>query len=219
MVLHQMMIKILVVSLFAISMFIGTETNSYANSTETETVVEQDKLKIGLEQSIKEIDENLNLSTSKVLLENNEELDKIVKSNELTIDSIVDSQKESPIGLKSYSNKEIEMMAKMVHGEARGEALKGKVAVAAVILNRVESPEFPDTVGNVLFQDGAFTAVIDGQYNKSPEYDAYQAVYLAINGMDPTKDAIFYYNPTIATSDWIFSRPQTTKIGQHVFAK
>lgn len=211
--LRKIMLQMAVVVLIAASVFLGTEKYSYANTTVDNTLVKDnqkliDELKNGQEQS-----------TSIILLENNEKLDQLIAAHSLTLDSILDSLKVSPIDKKVYTNKEIEMMAKMVYGEARGETLKGQVAVAAVILNRVESPKFPDTVSNVLFQDGAFTAVNDGQFQKSPDHEAYQAVILAINGMDPTKNAIFYYNPEIAKSDWIYTRPTTAKIGEHVFAK
>jgi N-acetylmuramoyl-L-alanine amidase len=214
MVLRKFILSLSVVSLFGTSMFLGFIEKSYAASTDKNII------SVNLENSLENLtDPAEDLTTSKILLENNETVDKFVKSHALSIESIVESQKKSPVGQKTFSNKEIELMAKMVYGEARGEPIKGQVAVAAVILNRVASTDFPDTVANVLFQDGAFTAVIDGQFNQSPDYEAYRAVYLAIKGKDPTKNAVFYYNPTIATSAWIFSRPQTTKIGEHVFAK
>lgn len=112
----------------------------------------------------------------------------------------------------------IEMMARVVHGEARGESYKGKVAVAAVILNRKQSAEFPNTVYRVIFQPNAFTAVNDGQYNLPPNREAYQAVIDAIKGWDPTGGSTYYYNPTIATNRWIFTRPVKDHIGNHTFA-
>ncbi|WLV23754.1 cell wall hydrolase [Aciduricibacillus chroicocephali] len=114
---------------------------------------------------------------------------------------------------------DIEMMAKVVHGEARGESYEGKVAVAAVILNRLESPEFPGSTHDVIFQSNAFTAVYDGQYDLSPAGYAYQAVMDAMKGWDPTHGSVYYYNPEIATDDWIFTREAVINIGNHLFAK
>jgi N-acetylmuramoyl-L-alanine amidase len=116
-----------------------------------------------------------------------------------------------------YSDQDLKLMANAVYGEARGEPYEGQVAVAAVILNRVEHPDFPDTVGGVIFQPLAFTAVADGQIWLTPNERAKEAVLDAINGWDPSENAIYYFNPITATSKWIWSRPQIKKIGLHVF--
>ena len=113
----------------------------------------------------------------------------------------------------------VEMMAQIVHGEARGESLIGKVGVAAVVLNRIESPDFPDSTEEVIFQRNAFTAVIDDQYLLTPNRSAYDAVKEAMDGVDPTMGAVFYYNPAGVTDDWIFSRTVLTQIGRHFFAE
>lgn len=113
---------------------------------------------------------------------------------------------------------EIEMMAHAVYGESRGESYQGQVAVAAVILNRVESDDFPDTVYDVIFQPNAFTAVNDGQYNLQPDSEAYHAVKDALLGWDPSYGSVYYYNPQLATDQWIFSRTVTNQIGNHYFA-
>ncbi|MBT2704708.1 cell wall hydrolase [Chryseobacterium sp. ISL-80] len=113
---------------------------------------------------------------------------------------------------------EIEMMAHVVNGESRGESYQGQVAVAAVILNRVESKDFPDTVYDVIFQRNAFTAVHDGQYQLQPNYIAYNAVKDALLGWDPSGGSVYYYNPNLATNQWIFTRTVTTQIGNHNFA-
>lgn len=110
-------------------------------------------------------------------------------------------------------------MANAVYGEARGEPYIGQVAVAAVILNRLQHPSFPDTVAGVIFQPGAFTAVADGQIWLTPNETARKAVLDAINGWDPSGGAIYYFNPATATSAWIWSRPQIKRIGQHIFCK
>lgn len=114
---------------------------------------------------------------------------------------------------------QIDLMARVVYGESRGEPFEGQIAVAAVILNRVFSSEFPQTIEEVIYQDLAFTAVADGQYNLTPNAQAYQAVRQAIAGYDPTYGATYYWNPATATSRWVWSREVTLKIGQHVFAR
>lgn len=113
---------------------------------------------------------------------------------------------------------DIEMMAHVVYGESRGESYHGQVAVAAVILNRVESNDFPDTVYDVIFQRNAFTAVNDGQYNLKPDYNVFHAVKDALLGWDPTNGSVYYYNPKLATDQWIFTRTVTKQIGNHHFA-
>lgn len=117
----------------------------------------------------------------------------------------------------NYTEQDLKLMSNAVHAEARGEPYEGQVAVAAVILNRVEHPEFPDTIGGVIFQPGAFTAVDDGQIWLTPNERAMEAVLDAINGWDPSENAIYYFNPVTATSKWIWSRPQIKKIGMHIF--
>ena len=117
----------------------------------------------------------------------------------------------------NYSENDIRLMANAVYGEARGEPYEGQVAVAAVILNRVKSPNFPDTVSGVIFQPGAFTAVSDGQIWLTPNDTARKAVIDAINGWDPTGGCLYYFNPETATNKWIWSRPQVKQIGKHIF--
>ncbi|MRG86424.1 spore cortex-lytic enzyme [Salinibacillus xinjiangensis] len=118
-----------------------------------------------------------------------------------------------------YSQNDIKLLANAVYGEARGESYVGQVAIAAVILNRVESPTFPNTVSGVIFEPRAFTAVSDGQIWLEPNDKARRAVMDALNGMDPSGNALYYFNPDTATSDWIWSRPQIKKIGKHIFCK
>ena len=109
------------------------------------------------------------------------------------------------------------LLARTVHGEARGEPYIGKVAVAAVVLNRTRSPQFPNTVSGVVYQPLAFTAVADGQINLTPNKDALKAAKDALNGWDPTYGTLYYWNPATATSKWIWSRKVTLKIGKHWF--
>ena len=118
----------------------------------------------------------------------------------------------------NQSSSDLYLLAKCVHAEARGESYQGQVAVAAVILNRVKSPEFPNTISGVIYQPWAFTAVHDGQINLEPNESAYNAARDAMNGWDPTYGCLFYYNPAVATSKWIFSRQTVVTIGKHVFA-
>ncbi|WP_349410801.1 spore cortex-lytic enzyme [Pseudalkalibacillus sp. SCS-8] len=118
-----------------------------------------------------------------------------------------------------YSENDLQLMANAVYGEARGEPYVGQVAVAAVILNRIESTSFPNTISGVIFEPGAFTAVADGQIWLTPNEKAKKAVQDALNGWDPTDGSIYYFNPNTATSGWIWTRSQVTQIGKHIFAK
>lgn len=122
------------------------------------------------------------------------------------------------IYMTEQESNDLYILAKCIHAEARGEPYVGKVAVGAVILNRVASPDFPDTIYGVIYQPWAFTAVHDGQINLEPEAASYQAATDALNGWDPSYGSLYYYNPNTASSSWIFSRQTTTVIGQHVFA-
>lgn len=117
----------------------------------------------------------------------------------------------------SSSKSATTLLARAVYAEARGEPFTGQVAVAAVILNRVQSPNFPNTVSGVIFQPGAFTSVSDGQFWLTPNKQSYRAAKDAIGGWDPSGNAMYYFNPATATSKWIWSRPQIKKIGHHIF--
>ncbi|MFB8375465.1 cell wall hydrolase [Paenibacillus taichungensis] len=113
----------------------------------------------------------------------------------------------------------LRQLAKLIHGEARGESFEGQVAVGAVVLNRVHSNAFPSSIPKVIFQKGQFTAIDDGQFNTKPTQTSYQAARKALNGTDPTHGALYYYNPKIATSLWSKSRPTLLTIGQHDFTR
>ena len=142
----------------------------------------------------------------------------------LKVDGIVGKNTAKALGLNFFgssntgSNSDLYLLAKCVYAEARGESYVGQVAVAAVILNRVESPDFPNTVAGVIYQPWAFTAVNDGQINLEPNQTAYNAARDALNGWDPTYGCLFYYNANTATSKWIYNRKTVTTIGNHVFA-
>ncbi len=118
----------------------------------------------------------------------------------------------------NYTSSDLYLLAKCIYGEARGESYTGQVAVGAVVLNRVASSMFPNTISGVIYQKGAFTAVSDGQINLTPNQTAINAAQDAMNGWDPTYGCLYYYNPATATSSWIFSRQTVTTIGRHVFA-
>lgn len=129
--------------------------------------------------------------------------------------------KTAMVDAASSSKSDIQLMARAINGEARGEPYEGQVAVGAVILNRVKSSKFPNTISGVIYQSGAFTAVSDGQINTpiSEGSTVYKAARDAINGWDPTGGCIYYFNPATATNKWIWSRPLVKTIGKHRFCK
>ena len=149
------------------------------------------------------------------------------KRNGLVVDGIVGSKTAKAMGISltstsssssSYSNDEY-LLAKIIYAEARGESYTGQVAIGAVVLNRVKSSKFPNTISGVIYQPYAFTAVSDGQINMEPNTTAYKAAKDALNGWDPTYGSLYYFNPKTATSSWIWSRQQTVTIGNHIFCK
>ena len=121
----------------------------------------------------------------------------------------------------SSNSSDIQLMARAINGEARGESYEGQVAVGAVILNRVKSSKFPNSIAGVIYQSGAFTAVADGQINQpiAENSTVYKAARDAMNGWDPTGGCIYYFNPNTATNKWIWSRPHVKTIGKHRFCK
>ncbi|HET7629240.1 MAG TPA: spore cortex-lytic enzyme [Bacillales bacterium] len=121
---------------------------------------------------------------------------------------------------QGFSQSDINLMVRMVYAESKGEPYIGKVAVAAVILNRIDSPKFPNTIPGVIYEPLAFSSVADGQlWVGQPKQESKKAVIDALNGWDPSNGALYYFNPAKATSDWIWSRPQIKKIGEHIFTK
>ena len=153
------------------------------------------------------------------------------RRNGLTADGIVGSATAKAMGVTlsgtssssstttsgKLSNSDLYLLSCCVYGEARGESYTGKVAVAAVILNRVKSSKFPNSISGVIYQTGAFTCVSDGQINLGTNDECTRAAQDAMNGWDPTGGAIYYFNPATATSKWIWSRPQLVTIGKHIF--
>lgn len=115
------------------------------------------------------------------------------------------------------SSSQVDLLARLISAEARGEPYSGQVAVGAVVLNRIKHPSFPNTLSGVIYQSGAFTCISDGQFNQPVAESAYRAARDALNGVDPSGGAIYYFNPSTATSSWIWSRPLITVIGKHRF--
>lgn len=147
---------------------------------------------------------------------------KFQKKHGLTPDGIAGPATLAKIGLPTGSssssyNSNVNLLARVVNGEARGESYEGQVAIAAVVLNRVKHSSFPNSIAGVIYQPGAFTAVSDGQINIAVNNSCYNAARDALNGWDPTGGAIYYYNPATATNQWIRSRKIIKTIGKHVF--
>ena len=145
---------------------------------------------------------------------------KFQKKNGLTPDGIAGSKTLAAIGISSgggYNSADYELLARLISAEARGENYLGQVAVGAVVLNRMEHPSFPDTLAGVVYQNGAFSCLYDGQFYEPIADSAYSAARDALNGLDPSGGAIYYYNPKTATNKWIRSRPVITTIGRHIF--
>jgi len=149
------------------------------------------------------------------------------RKNGLVVDGIAGKRTLEAMGIftssssssSSTSSSNLNLLARLVYGEARGEPYTGQVAVAAVVLNRVKSSSFPNTISGVIYQSGAFDVVKDGQINLTPNSTAIKAAQDALNGWDPSYGAIYYFNPATATNKWIWSRPHTVTIGNHRFCK
>ena len=147
------------------------------------------------------------------------------RKNGLTADGVVGPATLRALGMSttggdypaSSQSNSVDLLARVISAEARGEPYSGQVAVGAVILNRVEHPSFPNTIAGVVYQPGAFTCMVDGQFNEPVADSAYRAARDALNGADPSGGAIYYFNPNTATSAWIWSRPLITVIGKHRF--
>lgn len=154
---------------------------------------------------------------------------KFQKKNGLTVDGIAGKNTLAAMGIfnssssssssGSTNSSDLNLLSRLVYGEARGEPYSGQVAVAAVVLNRVKNSSFPNTIAGVIYQRGAFNVVDDGQINLTPNSTAKKAAQDALNGWDPSYGAIYYFNPNTATNKWIWSRPLTVIIGKHRFCK
>ncbi len=143
------------------------------------------------------------------------------RKNGLTADGIVGPATLKALGMESGGSTSqqasLDLLARVISAEARGEPYSGQVAVGAVILNRVEHPSFPNTIAGVVYQPGAFTCMVDGQIDQPVAESAVRAAREALNGADPSGGAIYYFNPATATSSWIWSRPLILQIGNHRF--
>ena len=148
--------------------------------------------------------------------------------NGLTVDGIAGTKTLNAMGIYNSSNNtgstasnssDLNLLSRLIYAEARGEPYTGQVAVGAVVLNRIKSSSFPNTMAGVIYQAGAFSVVNDGQINLTPNATARKAAQDAYNGWDPSYGAIYYFNPNTATSKWIWSRPMTVTIGNHRFCK
>lgn len=153
---------------------------------------------------------------------------KFQQKNGLTVDGIAGTKTLAAMGITSNSSSggsstnnssNVNLLARAIYGEARGEPYTGQVAVGAVVMNRIKSSSFPNTLSGVVYQSGAFDAVKDGQVNLTPDSTARKAAQDAMNGWDPSYGAIYYFNPSTATNKWIWSRPMTVTIGKHRFCK
>ena len=153
------------------------------------------------------------------------------QKNGLTVDGKAGDQTLAAMGLSAVSggnsgnsggsggasSSQVDLLARLISAEARGEPYSGQVAVGAVVLNRIKHPSFPNTLSGVIYPSGAFTCITDGQFNQPVAESAYRAARDALNGVDPSGGAIYYFNPSTATSSWIWSRPLITVIGKHRF--
>ena len=152
------------------------------------------------------------------------------QKNGLTVDGKAGDQTLAAMGLSAgggnssnsggsggASSSQVDLLARLISAEARGEPYSGQVAVGAVVLNRIKHPSFPNTLPGVIYQSGAFTCITDGQFNQPVAESAYRAARDALNGVDPSGGALYYFNPSTATSSWIWSRPLITVIGKHRF--
>ena len=161
-----------------------------------------------------------------------ESVKKFQRKNGLTVDGIAGTKTLQAMGIykssgnnsssnssSSTNSSDLNLLSRLVYGEARGKPYTGQVAVAAVVLNRVKNSSFPNSIAGVIYQKGAFDVVSDGQINLTPNDTAKKAAQDALNGWDPSNGAIYYFNPSTATNKWIWSRPMTVTIGKHRFCK
>ena len=139
----------------------------------------------------------------------------------ITDESSTSTDKQTDQSSTDNSKDMVELLARLINGEARGEPYEGQVAVGAVVMNRVKSSEFPDTISGVIYQKGQFSCVTDGQFDKAIDENStvYKAAREALNGADPTNGCVFFYNPKTTKSKWLYTRKTVVTIGSHRFAK
>ena len=216
------MLVIILLNLFAITLFwVSTNTGeevsalSKVGSRGTEVRAIQEKLKERGLYTIA-VDGIYGAKTKEAVI-------KFQKQQGITADGIAGPVTLKRLGITigtkpSATNANVNLLARIISAEARGESYTGQVAVGAVILNRIEHPSFPDSLSGVIYQPGAFTAITDGQFNQPVSDSAYNAARDALNGWDPTGGCLYYYNPATATNGWIWSRTVQLSIGKHNFA-
>jgi N-acetylmuramoyl-L-alanine amidase len=154
-----------------------------------------------------------------IMIANNLNNDLIITGQELTIpEGRSEAVTVQQTAIADHSQSEIDILASLVQAEAKGESFEGKIAVAAVVLNRVDDSRFPNSIREVIYQRGQFSPVSNGSINKRADSESYDAVNQAIRGYDPTQGAVFFYNPRIAQVNWNATRPVTTIIGNHTFS-
>ena len=142
-----------------------------------------------------------------------------INSNENSYPTQAQTVKQQKKEVINITNEELLLLSKLVAGEARGESYEGQVAVAAVVINRVKDPRFPNSIKDVIYQKNAFSVVKNGSIDLQPTESAYSAAQEALYGNDPTDKAIYFWNPDIATCKWIKTLNPYMRIGNHVFAK
>ena len=173
---------------------------------------------VSIGDTLYDLARDFNTSTGVIMALNNLETSIIKAGEKLKVP--INNLTEREVLSKTITNKELELLARVIFGEARGEPYIGQIAVGAVVINRVVSARFPDDFRSVIYQAGQFSAVSDGQINLTPNKKAYKAARAALNGKDPTRGALYYYNPKIAKNKWWFdTKDPLVTIGDHVFAK
>lgn len=188
--------------------------SKYGSTGEEVTEIQQKLAELGYYDG--SIDGKFGTNTKSAIIE-------FQKDNNLTADGIAGDKTLEALGIgdtsnnSSFTEAEINMLARIISAESRGEPYEGQVAVGAVILNRIDHPSFPNTLSGVIFQPSAFSCVNDGQINEPVSDSALKAAHDAINGWDPSGGAIYYYNPAKSTNKWIFSRTIICSIGNHKF--
>lgn len=214
--------KTLLVASVATFLFIGPQTNTVEAVTKYQVVKGDSLWELGQQNgiTIDDIKRENNLRTNLIYTG---EILQIPDSEEVAIQSTEPEKETQEIeqakSAVSISNEEKDLLERLVEAEAKGESYEGKVAVATVVLNRVESSQFPDSITKVINQKNAFSPVQNGEINKPASSEAKQAVEEALTRKDRLLDSIYFYNPEIATDDWIRTRDVVKTIGNHVFAK
>lgn len=216
-------IFIILLNLFAITLFIASSRSNQETSVTALSKVGSRGAEVrAIQEKLKErglykiaVDGIYGTKTKEAVI-------KFQKQQKIAADGIAGPVTLKKLGISigsrpSATNANVNLLARIISAEARGETYTGQVAVGAVILNRIEHPSFPDSLSGVIYEPGAFTAVTDGQFNQPVADSAYNAARDALNGWDPSGGAIYYYNPDKTSNQWIRSRPVIKRIGKHIF--